>query len=189
MFDDDPDDCAASPLILPSSWSSEPYFVQKPESDRPEKKSHLLSSACSLLPIHTSLYFLYIVLGFLLAVFGSLLLLCGSWTNSGYFHLFTIVHQGVQVEDVNHKAAVLEFLQVKLINCCSTTQQLNFLNTQLLTCSTSQLLNFSTARLVKCSTAPIFSYPTLAVTFLSLLVYSLTLIFILIFLMFKFPKL
>ena len=112
MFEVDPDTKAVTPLIHPSSWSSEPYFVRKPGLDRPEKKRHLLASACSLLPVHTSLYFLYIVLGLLLAVFGSLLLLCGSWTNSDYFHLLTIVHQGVRLEDANHKAAVLELLQV-----------------------------------------------------------------------------
>ena len=53
--------------------------------DLPEKRSHKIGEGCSLFPIHTWLYFLYIMLSIVLAVFGTLLLLCGSWTNTGKF--------------------------------------------------------------------------------------------------------
>ena len=85
------------------------------KSDLPEKRRHPLGTGCSLFPIHMWLYFLYIVLVIVLAVFGTLLILCGNWTNTGYFSLFAMLNwpwPKLEVEDANYHAAVLELLQV-----------------------------------------------------------------------------
>ena len=81
----------------------------------PEKKQHLLGTACSLFPIHMWLYCLYIVLALLLPVFGTLLIICGNWINSGYFSLFALLSRPwpkLQVEDASYEKTVLQMLQV-----------------------------------------------------------------------------
>jgi hypothetical protein len=81
----------------------------------PEKKRHPLNTGGPLFPIHTWLYFLYIVLAILLPIFGTLLIICGNWTNTGYFSLLAILNYPwpkVQVEDPNAHATALELLQV-----------------------------------------------------------------------------
>ena len=49
--------------------------------DLPEKRKHTVGEGCSLFPIHTWLFFLYIILAIILAVFGTLLIINGNWTN------------------------------------------------------------------------------------------------------------
>jgi hypothetical protein len=81
----------------------------------PEKKRHQLNTGCPLFPIHTWLYFLYIGLAIIFPIFGTLLIICGNWTNTGYFSLFAILNYPwpkLQVEDPNAHATALELLQV-----------------------------------------------------------------------------
>ena len=88
------------------------------DSDLPEKTRHPLGTSCKLFPLHAWLYFLYIVLAILLPIFGTLLIICGNWSNTGYFSLFAILNYPwpkLKLEDPNYTATSLELLQVSLI--------------------------------------------------------------------------
>ena len=93
----------------------EEYFD---DSNLPEKSKHPLATSCKLFPLHACLYFLYIVLAILLPIFGTLLIICGNWSNTGYFSLFAILNYPwpkLKLEDPNYTATSLELLQVSLI--------------------------------------------------------------------------
>ena len=80
------------------------------DSKLPEKTRHPLGTSCKLFPLHTWLYFLYIV--------GTLLIICGNWSNTGYFSLFAILNYPwpkLKLEDPNYTATSLELLQVSLV--------------------------------------------------------------------------
>ena len=80
------------------------------------KEKHQFSTGCSLFPIHMWLYFLYISLAVILPIFGTLLIICGNYSNTGYFSLFAILNYpfpGLKVEDPNYTASSLEVLQVR----------------------------------------------------------------------------
>jgi len=84
-------------------------------SNLPEKTRHPLVTSCKLFPLHASLYFLYIVLAILLPIFGTLLIICGNWSNTGYFSLFAILNYPwpkLKLEDPNYTATSLELLQL-----------------------------------------------------------------------------
>ena len=88
------------------------------DSNLPEKTRHPLGTSCKLFPLHAWLYFLYIVLAILLPIFGTLLIICGNWSNTGYFSLFAILNYPwpkLKLEDPNYTATSLELLQVSLI--------------------------------------------------------------------------
>ena len=90
--------------------------IEKDGSNLPEKTNHPLGTSCKLFPLHAWLYFLYIVLAILLPIFGTLLIVCGNYTNTGYFSLFAILNYpfpGLKVEDPNYTASSLEVLQVR----------------------------------------------------------------------------
>ena len=77
------------------------------DNNLPEKTRHPLGTSCKLFPLHTWLYFLYIV--------GTLLIICGNWSNTGYFSLFAILNYSwheFKLEDPNYTAISLELLQV-----------------------------------------------------------------------------
>ena len=81
-----------------------------------EKEKHKFNTGCSLFPIHMWLYFLYIALAVILPIFGTLLIICGNYSNTGYFSLFAILNYpfpGLKVEDPNYTASSLEVLQVR----------------------------------------------------------------------------
>ena len=83
----------------------------------PEKTRHPLGTSCKLFPLHAWLYFLYILLAILLPIFGTLLIICGNWSNTGYFSLFAILNYPwpkLKLEDPNYTATSLELLQVSL---------------------------------------------------------------------------
>ena len=85
------------------------------DNNLPEKTRHPLGTSCKLFPLHTWLYFLYIVLAILLPIFGTLLIICGNWSNTGYFSLFAILNYPwpkLKLEDPNYTATSLELLQV-----------------------------------------------------------------------------
>ena len=85
------------------------------DSNLPEKTRHPLGTSCKLFPLHAWLYFLYIVLAILLPIFGTLLIICGNWSNTGYFSLFAILNYPwpkLKLEDPNYTAISLELLQV-----------------------------------------------------------------------------
>ena len=87
-------------------------------SNLPEKTRHPLGTSCNLFPLHAWLYFLYIALAILLPIFGTLLILCGNYTNTGYFSLFAILNYPwpkLKLEDPNATATSLELLQVGAI--------------------------------------------------------------------------
>ena len=87
------------------------------DSNLPEKTRHPLGTSCKLFPLHAWLYFLYIVLAILLPIFGTLLIICGNWSNTGYFSLFAILNYPwpkLKLEDPNYTATSLELLQVSL---------------------------------------------------------------------------
>ena len=93
----------------------EEYFD---DSNLPEKSKHPLNTSCKLFPLHAWLYFLYIVLAILLPIFGTLLIICGNWSNTGYFSLFAILNYPwpkLKLEDPNYTATSLELLQVSVI--------------------------------------------------------------------------
>ena len=93
----------------------EDYFD---DSNLPEKTKHPLGTSCKLFPLHAWLYFLYIVLAILLPIFGTLLIICGNWSNTGYFSLFAILNYPwpkLKLEDPNYTATSLELLQVSLV--------------------------------------------------------------------------
>merc|ERR1712055_477106 len=58
------------------------------DSNLPDKTRHPLGTSCKLFPLHAWLYFLYILLAILLPIFGTLLIICGNWSNTGYFFWF-----------------------------------------------------------------------------------------------------
>merc|ERR1711990_911920 len=81
------------------------------DSNLPEKTRHPLGTSCKLFPLHAWLYFLYI----LLAILGPLLIICGNWSNTGYFSLFAILNYPwpkLKLEDPNYTATSLELLQL-----------------------------------------------------------------------------
>ena len=85
------------------------------DNNLPEKTRHPLGTSCKLFPLHTWLYFLYIVLVILLPIFCTLLIICGNWSNTGYFSLFAILNYPwpkLKLEDPNYTATSLELLQV-----------------------------------------------------------------------------
>ena len=87
-------------------------------SNLPEKTRHPLATSCNLFPLHAWLYFLYIALAILLPIFGTLLIICGNWSNTGYFSLFAILNYPwpkLKLEDPNYTATSLELLQVSLV--------------------------------------------------------------------------
>ena len=88
--------------------------------DLPEKKNHTVGEGCSLFPINTWLFFLYIITAIILAVFGTLLLINGSWANTGYFSFQAIINHPwpkLEVEDQNYHAMALELLQLTCWIC------------------------------------------------------------------------
>jgi hypothetical protein len=90
------------------------------DEDLPEKRSHKIGEGCSLFPIHTWLFFLYIILAIVLAVFGTLLIINGNWANTGYFSFHAIINwpwPKVEVEDQDYHAMALEFLQLTCWIC------------------------------------------------------------------------
>ena len=88
------------------------------DSNLPEKTRHPFGTSLKLFPLHAWLYILYIVLAILLPIFGTLLILCGNYTNTGYFSLFAILNYPwpkLKLEDPNATATSLELLQVGAI--------------------------------------------------------------------------
>ena len=103
-----------------SSWSrlyeykkAASMKVQKKKTaleDLPEKRSHTIGEGFNLFPIHTWLFFIYIITAIILAVFGTLLLINGNFANTGYFTFQAIINNPwpkMQVEDENHHAMAL----------------------------------------------------------------------------------
>ena len=87
------------------------------EEDLPVKKKHTTGEGCSLFPIYTWLFYVYIVTAITLAIF---LIINGSWANTGYFSFQAIINQpwpNLQVEDEDHHAMALEFLQLSCWIC------------------------------------------------------------------------
>merc|ERR1711936_184417 len=85
------------------------------DSNLPEKTRHPFDTSLKLFPLHAWLYILYIVLAILLPIFGTLLILCGNYTNTGYFSLFAILNYPwpkLKLEDPNATATSLELLQL-----------------------------------------------------------------------------
>ena len=107
--------------LLPDDASDELKEEEKIKEDDtklPEKTRHPLDTSFKLFPLHTWLYILYIVLAILLPIFGTLLILCGNYTNTGYFSLFAILNYPwpkLKLEDPNATATSLELLQVGTI--------------------------------------------------------------------------
>ena len=88
------------------------------DSNLPEKTRHPFGTSLKLFPLHAWLYILYIVLAILLPIFGTLLIICGNYTNTGYFSLFAILNYPwpkLKLEDPNATATSLELLQVGTI--------------------------------------------------------------------------
>ena len=88
------------------------------DSNLPEKTRHPFDTSLKLFPLHAWLYILYIVLAILLPIFGTLLIVCGNYTNTGYFSLFAILNYPwpkLKLEDPNATATSLELLQVGAI--------------------------------------------------------------------------
>ena len=88
--------------------------------DLPEKRKHTVGEGCSLFPIHTWLFFLYIILAIILAIFGTLLIINGNWANTGYFSFHAIINwpwPKVEVEDQDYHAMALELLQLTCWIC------------------------------------------------------------------------
>ena len=109
--------------LLPAEEKEQPLTEKKAEveeeyfddSNLPEKTKHPLDTSCKLFPLHAWLYFLYILLAILLPIFGTLLIICGNWSNTGYFSLFAILNYPwpkLKLEDPNYTAISLELLQV-----------------------------------------------------------------------------
>ena len=107
--------------LLPDDASDElkeEEKIKEDDSKLPEKTRHPLDTSLKLFPLHTWLYILYIVLAILLPIFGTLLILCGNYTNTGYFSLFAILNYPwpkLKLEDPNATATSLELLQVGAI--------------------------------------------------------------------------
>jgi len=93
---------------------------KKSADDLPEKRSHTIGEGFSLFPIHTWLFFIYIITAIILAVFGTLLLINGNFANTGYFAFQAIINNPwpkLQVEDEDHHAMALELLQLTCWIC------------------------------------------------------------------------
>ena len=107
--------------LLPDDASDELKEEEKIKEDDtklPEKARHPLDTSFKLFPLHTWLYILYIVLAILLPIFGTLLIICGNYTNTGYFSLFAILNYPwpkLKLEDPNATATSLELVQVGTI--------------------------------------------------------------------------
>ena len=107
--------------LLPDNASDEleeEEKIMEDDTKLPEKTRHPLDTSLKLFPLHTWLYILYIVLAILLPIFGTLLILCGNYTNTGYFSLFAILNYPwpkLKLEDPNATATSLELLQVGAI--------------------------------------------------------------------------
>ena len=107
--------------LLPDDASDElkeEEKIKEDDSKLPEKTRHPLDTSLKLFPLHTWLYILYVVLAILLPIFGTLLILCGNYTNTGYFSLFAILNYPwpkLKLEDPNATATSLELLQVGAI--------------------------------------------------------------------------
>ena len=107
--------------LLPDDASDElkeEEKIKEDDSKLPEKTRHPLDTSFKLFPLHTWLYILYVVLAILLPIFGTLLILCGNYTNTGYFSLFAILNYPwpkLKLEDPNATATSLELLQVGAI--------------------------------------------------------------------------
>ena len=107
--------------LLPDDASDElkdEEKIKEDDSKLPEKTRHPLDTSLKLFPLHTWLYILYIVLAILLPIFGTLLIICGNYTNTGYFSLFAILNYPwpkLKLEDPNATATSLELLQVGTI--------------------------------------------------------------------------
>ena len=85
----------------------------KDREDLPEKKGHRYGDG-KLFPIHTWIYFLYIIFSVILPIFGTLLIITGNETNTGYFSLKAIINAPepkIEVEDPKYHAMALLFLQ------------------------------------------------------------------------------
>ena len=97
--------------------------IHKSESgdgDLPEKRTHNIGKGFSLFPIHTWIFIIYIITVIILAVFGTLLLINGNFANTGYFTFQAIVNNPwpkLEVEDEDHHAMALEFLQLTCWIC------------------------------------------------------------------------
>ena len=90
------------------------------DEDLPEKRTHAIGEGFSLFPIHTWLFFIYIITAIILAVFGTLLLINGNFANTGYFTFQAIINNPwpkLEVEDEDHHAMALEFLQLTCWIC------------------------------------------------------------------------
>ena len=120
----------AESLHSGSSWSSLYDYKYKKmnkankkkgiDGDLPEKRSHTIGEGFSLFPIHTWLFIIYIITVIILAVFGTLLLINGNFANTGYFTFQAIVNNPwpkLEVEDEDHHAMALEFLQLTCWIC------------------------------------------------------------------------
>ena len=107
--------------LLPDDASDElkeEEKIKEDDSKLPEKTRHPLDTSLKLFPLHTWLYILYVLLAILLPIFGTLLILCGNYTNTGYFSLFAILNYPwpkLKLEDPNATATSLELLQVGAI--------------------------------------------------------------------------
>ena len=106
--------------LLPDDASDElkeEEKIKEDDSKLPEKTRHPLDTSFKLFPLHTWIYILYVVLAILLPIFGTLLILCGNYTNTGYFSLFAILNYPwpkLKLEDPNYTATSLELLQVSM---------------------------------------------------------------------------
>jgi len=104
--------------LLPDDASDElkkEEKIKEDDSKLPEKTRHPFDTSFKLFPLHTWLYILYVVLAILLPIFGTLLILCGNYTNTGYFSLFAILNYPwpkLKLEDPNATATSLELLQL-----------------------------------------------------------------------------
>merc|ERR1712037_940444 len=71
------------------------------DSDLPEKTRHPLGTSCKLFTLDAWLSVLYIALAILLAIllpkFSTLLIICGNWSNTGYFSLFAILNYPIVI--------------------------------------------------------------------------------------------
>ena len=81
----------------------------------PQKRKHTVSEGCSLFPLHTRLFFIYISLAIILPSFGTTLLIYGSYANTGYFSFFAILNwpwPKLDVEEQDYTAMSLEILYI-----------------------------------------------------------------------------
>ena len=124
-------------------------------SNLPEKTRHPLGTSCNLFPLHAWLYFLYIALAILLPIFGTLLIICGNWSNTGYFSLFAILNYPwpkLKLEDPNYTATSLELLQVSFF-----IKELLFANIKTILSWPAGSLGFSSGSLLSTLSMPLSS--------------------------------